>query len=326
MSRSLKTIRNLLFRIGSLAAIILIATQIYQVYQEFHSRTLSIELYWPLLLALVIVSGSIFQQIEAWLILMRSLEVSLPRHDARFGYSLSFLARYIPGTIWGYLSRSEWLWQNYQVSYLRSNYASLLEILSGVFSSLLAIGFGSLLTGAFAGYKGISLSFILIPFIFWLLLLSRFSFSARIKTLLHLESDRPDPITFRSWVFILFLLLVNWLYFGLCLFLVGWSMGAWKIDQFPSLWILLTTDYSIAWLAGFLVLFFPSGLGVREFVLTTLLVKHFQIAPGMAQGIALMMRLTMTLAELASLLVMAALKFYTDRALQTPKKNHTTFG
>lgn len=326
MSRTLLILRKLVFRLGSLAAVLLIAIQIYQVYQEFHSRTLSIQRYWPILLALGIICGSIFQQIEAWLMLMRSLEVTLPRHDARFGYALSFLARYIPGTIWGYLSRSEWLWQNYQVSYLRSNYASILEILSGAFSSLLAIGVGSLLTGSFAGYEGILLSIILIPFIFWLLILSRYSLSPRIKALLHLESDRPDHITFRSWIIILFLLLVNWLYFGLCLFLVGWSMGIWKIDQLPSLWILLTTDYSIAWLVGFLVIFFPSGLGVREFVLTTLLVKHFQIAPGMAQGIALMMRLTMTLAELVSLLVMTMLKFYTGRFVTTSKKNHTTFG
>ena len=308
MPRSSKIFRKLLFRLGSLAGIILISIQIYQVFQEFRSGTLSFYIYWPIILAMVIVSGSIFQQIEAWLILMRSLEVRLPRHDARFGYALSFLARYIPGTVWGYLSRSEWLWQNYQVSYLRSNYASLLEILCGIFSSLLAIGLGSLITGDLTVSKGLSISLILVPFIFWSLILSRFSFSRRIKGLLHLENDQPDHISFRRWSTTLLLLLVNWLYYGMVLFLVGWSMGAWRIDQLPSVWLPLTIDFSIAWLIGFLIIFIPSGLGVRELILSSLLVSHYKMAPGMAQSISLLMRFCITLAEVFSIVLFTIIR------------------
>ena len=80
------------------------------------------------------------QQVCAGVLLMRSLNIELPIHKARYIYSLSFLARYIPGSIWGYLSRSEWLLHDYQVSYASSNYGSILEVALAVSTGFCVLG------------------------------------------------------------------------------------------------------------------------------------------------------------------------------------------
>ncbi len=115
--------------------------QMFQAYQAFKSQEIFIQSYLPLWIAGLVIVISFLQQIAAWVLIMRSLHVHLPIHQARFIYSLSFLARYIPGSIWGYLSRSEWLLQNYQVSYTVSNYGSVLEVALAVSTGFFVIGF-----------------------------------------------------------------------------------------------------------------------------------------------------------------------------------------
>ncbi len=86
-------------------------------------------------------------------------------------------------------------------------------------------------------------------------------------------------------------------------FLVGYALGIWRVDQFSSVWTILTGDFSAAWLAGFFAIFIPSGLGVRELVLSSLLTSHFQLVEGVSRAIAVIMRLIMVLAEFATILL-----------------------
>ena len=53
------------------------------------------------------------------------------------GYSLSFLPRYLPGSIWGYLSRSEWLTQQFSIPFKYSNAISVVEIGATITANLL---------------------------------------------------------------------------------------------------------------------------------------------------------------------------------------------
>jgi hypothetical protein len=264
--------------------------------------------------------GSIFQQVEVWIILMRSLKIYLPPREARYGYLLSFLARYIPGTVWGYISRSEWLWQNYQVSYAKSNYVSLLEVILAVLGSFVAIGLGIIITGipissAWTGYL-----LILTPLIFWFILSSKYLLNL-------LKSNLPNQnlemsylnLSFLAWLGILAILLLNWFYYGLGLFLIGYAFGVWEISMLPHLWVLLTMDFSLAWLIGFIVVFIPSGLGLREFVLSSLLVSQFHLAVEVARGISLTMRLATTLAEIMCIVIVVLIRWnYRNSSVSDP--------
>ncbi len=150
MNPRLKTLRTVLFRLGILVGLALLAIQIFQAYQAFKSQVIFINNYLPLCLAGILITISFLQQIAAWSLLMRSLNIRLPAHKARFIYALSFLARYIPGSIWGYISRSEWLFQNYQISYTASNYGSILEVALAACTGIFVIGVCMLLNSTLA--------------------------------------------------------------------------------------------------------------------------------------------------------------------------------
>jgi uncharacterized membrane protein YbhN (UPF0104 family) len=60
----------------------------------------------------------------------------------------------------------------------------------------------------------------------------------------------------------------------------------------------VTGAYALAWLVGFVVVFAPSGLGVREATLVALLAPRFGIGP--ATVLALMLRFANVLGDLAA--------------------------
>jgi uncharacterized membrane protein YbhN (UPF0104 family) len=83
---------------------------------------------------------------------------------------------------------------------------------------------------------------------------------------------------------------------------------------------------ALAYVAGFVIVVAPGGLGVREFVLAALLTPQFeavlgpQAAPGMAVVVALVLRLTWTIAE-----VIVGLLLYAKKpALPPPVHHHET--
>jgi len=299
----LLTLRKILFRLGILAGLVLLAVQMYQAYLAFKTQVISIQNYLSLGIAALMIVISFLQQIGAWVLLMRSMNIQLPIHKARYIYSLSFLTRYIPGSIWGYLSRSEWLMQDYQVSYTASIYGSVLEVALAILTGLSVIGLSIIITGEIIPiWVGCLLFFS--PLLPWLIWFSKLTLPLRQRLTSYLNDDALGfSPRFNDWVKILSLLTLNWLYYGSGVFLVGHALGIWEINQLPSLGIILSGDFSAAWLAGFFVIFIPSGLGIRELVLSSMLVSHFQIAASVAQAISVIMRFTTVLAEFAAILL-----------------------
>lgn len=298
-------LRKIVLRLGILVGLILLSIQLYRSIIDFKSQTLVIKHYWALFIALLIILMHIFQYFENWMILLRAVKISLPNHEARYGYALSFLARYIPGSVWGYLSRSEWLWQKYQVNYSSSNFVSILEIIISIVSNLIATGLCYILISSEHYYSVLGFILILLPTIFWFLLPTRIPSLQRYKlTRNYLPNDWKKP-SFLNWLRPLLLLLVCWFYDGFVLFLIGVSFGSWQLNQWRILWAPLTKVFSVAWLSGFLIFFLPSGLGVREFVMTSQLLTYCQGDVATANGISIAMRLIMTSAELAYLAIFA---------------------
>jgi glycosyltransferase 2 family protein len=254
------------------------------------------------------------QQIGAWIILMRSLNIRLPINEARYIYSLSFLARYIPGTIWGYLSRSEWLWQKYQVGYMTSNYGSILEVALSVSTGFFLIGFCIAIHPFFVP-RWIGYILMILVFMPWLVWFSKISSPIKNKLAGYFDIEPHQFMPhFQEWMVVVFLLLLNWFYYGIGVFLVGLSIGIWQISQFPSVWIILTGDFSAAWLAGFFAIFIPSGLGVRELAMSVLLANQFHLATGVPQSISVMMRLITVLAEFVTILLTSFLYYAFKRS------------
>jgi hypothetical protein len=89
----------------------------------------------------------------------------------------------------------------------------------------------------------------------------------------------------------------DWLILGLGLFLLADTI----VPLEPALFVPLTAAFALAGTAGIAVLVAPSGLGVREGVLTLLLTPV--LGPGPSAVLAIMARLWSTAAEVASALV-----------------------
>jgi uncharacterized membrane protein YbhN (UPF0104 family) len=65
----------------------------------------------------------------------------------------------------------------------------------------------------------------------------------------------------------------------------------------PSEWFSFSAFYSLAWVIGFLILFVPAGVGIREVVLTMLLFTKSGMTLSTANGVAVVMRLCVLLSE-----------------------------
>lgn len=97
---------------------------------------------------------------------------------------------------------------------------------------------------------------------------------------------------------------LNWLLLGasLCALLRGWpGLG---FSQSASAWLHLSACLSFSYVAGFVVVFMPNGIGVREFMLTIFLAPEFvrggmdpAHASGQAALVVVILRLVWSVAE-----------------------------
>ncbi|MCX6045392.1 MAG: lysylphosphatidylglycerol synthase domain-containing protein, partial [Chloroflexi bacterium] len=236
-------------------------------------------------------------QILAWSVIMRALCAPLALPQAFQGYLLSFLPRYIPGTIWGYLSRNEWLAQHCGIGYATSSLASILEastLLLSVclFAVIYLIASPWKLLAALVCIGLLWLNWWVVP------RLARYLSKGRWQIQVN------DQHFIWLWLVGNLLYLLFWSIEGAALLLIGRALGTLNDAT------LLTGAFSAstAWAIGFLVLFVPTGLGVREATLSTLLTRFTQTLAGQAGTIAILSRLVLICAEL--LLVLFALPWH----------------
>jgi len=233
-------------------------------------------------------------QIGAWSILMRGLGCLLPWRHVVSGYTLSFLPRYIPGSVWGYVSRSEWLYQGYHVPYRLSNLGSALEIAGIVASNSLILAFSY----AWSFPALVRLAVILaLPLVLMAIrpIMGRLS---RRSAACSLPLKEISAIPLASWLLILALYLLLWLSHGIALWLL--ILAFHLPGQGPAQ---TTASYALAWLVGFIVPFAPAGLGVRELTLSTLLAGNAGLLGNQASALAVIVRFGSSLAELLWVLI-----------------------
>ncbi len=234
------------------------------------------------LVAIVVILVAYGLQIFAWTQLMRSCGYSIKPIPAAKGYIFSFIPRYIPGTVWGYWSRNEWLLNEFQIPYKASSMGSILEIVTGIVTAgIVSIYIVAQNVSIERNYAILAIGLLLLFF-----LVIRF-YAIKIMGLqvLHL-------------LIAIFVYFAFWVVYGISLF--------WFIQQMAHInvnFLDVTSIYSLSWLIGFLFIITPSGLGVREFVLSTLLTRQFFLPENEASFIALSIRFVIYLAELILLLV-----------------------
>ncbi len=282
---------------GIALGLLLLAQQAWQGYVALQQAQACVVRPRFLIMALGLYVVAYFVQMAAWAMIMRYLHAPLPPRAVVEGYAISFLPRYIPGSVWGYLSRNEWLAQTHAVSYSISTTASLVEaamllVTAGVLGGLYWLPAHydlSILAIAGLGILAAWLTWRIVP---WLVI--KINIGGR-----RIEIDLAQEHRMRLWSATTALYVGFWVLQGAALLLIARTLcGNLVLDIVPA-----TASFALAWAIGFLIIFVPAGLGVREWTLSALLVAFATLQPGQSTLIALISRLGLIGAELLILLI-----------------------
>ena len=289
--------RRILYTAGIVLGLGLLAQQAWLGFNALQSTQTCVARSTYLLAVLAAYVAAYFVQMAAWALIMRALHAPLAPQAVVEGYALAFLPRYIPGSVWGYLSRNEWLAQRHGVGYAISTTASLLE--AGMLVAT-ALWVGALfwlpqvwqvpllpVAVVVLGALGLWLLWQLTP---WL--------ARRMSK----QPEAMSPAPRQGWRLLsatTLLYLGFWALQGLALVAIAHALcGSMALAPFPAL-----AAAALAWAIGFLVLFVPAGLGVREWTLGALLVAFADIDPGQATLFAVVSRFGLIVAEVVVLAI-----------------------
>ncbi len=268
---------------------------LFQIYQSILSiSALSIRIDWEWIsfgfLAMFLL---IALQIFIWKQILNAMEIPLEYLQIARGYTLSLIPRYIPGSVWGYLNRSGWLNEQYHVPVSQGNVSSLLEVLQVILTAFMAL---FLFTGVLSGFSFWRFSLVLflvllLPILVW-----------KILSLPSILRNKwiPFKIRLSNWLIAVYSGLIQWVLLGLStISLLFGIQGAFPFENLTlQKGALVSFSYTFSWLAGFLVLFIPGGMGIRELSLSLFLTYLVSVPAGSSTWIAVLSRLLYSLAEL----------------------------
>lgn len=242
-----------------------------------------------LLLSGVAFAAFYFAQALGWWLLLRGFALRSPLSVATATWAKSILARYLPGTVFMFVGRA-WMCHAQGLPVDRVSAAMFYEQVLGVSSALVALAF----LFPFWQYRPETTALALLALPILVLLLHPRIFAplaGRVLGLLH----RPPlavVLRFASVVVLLGYYSATWALAGIGAWLLGKGTVGLTLDALP----VVVVAYALAYVAGMVAFVFPSGIGVREAVLTASLVRY--LPGGVALAWALLLRLWVTLIEL----------------------------
>jgi len=300
LGKSLKTSKNkvtnkrlffLLQRIGILIGVWLLIKQILLAVNQINTDFVTNRLLVNGLFSFIFAIAAIFFQILAWKLIMGVVNLKISMKSVIKGYIISFLPKYIPGTVWGYISRSEWLKQEFNQNYQDSLLGSFFELVIIFFSSFFIIALFFSLNS--------SMLILLIPILCYIGWLFCLPIANRIFLNLKITFSRIFEISKQKtilWFESLLSGIMMWLINGISLlFLIGIFIEI-QSDIYRFL-VTATFAFVLAWFFGFAVFFIPSGIGIRENILALLISGFFGLNPGQSAFIAIVFRLLIFLSE-----------------------------
>jgi uncharacterized membrane protein YbhN (UPF0104 family) len=243
---------------------------------------------WLTLSALVFLVLYLAQAV-AWWVLLRGFELYSPLTLAMATWAKSILARYVPGNVFMFVGRA-WMSHAQGLPVDRVSAAMVYEQALGVCSALLTVA----LLFPFWEYRpGVTaLSLLAIPVL--IALLHPRVFGPVAAWTLRLLRRPPLDVTLRFGIVLALLLyyVAAWLLAGLGAWLLARAVTGLEVDALP----IVVVAYALSYVVGMAAFIFPSGIGVREAVLTASLAR--QLPGGVALAWALLLRLWVTAIEL----------------------------
>ena len=201
--------------------------------------------------------------IAGWGIITRALRLNLSARHMFDGYVFAFLPRYIPGSVWGYVSRGEWMQRTCGASYSQSTAASLHGNLRAVWYGRVGRaggpGAGSLAAGSHWARR---------------LCLGRTLVAA---AALYLRRQQISTARLAvAWLLLFIIYALFWTVHGMTILMALQAVGTAAPLTLPA----AVFAFCSSWLVGFAAILVPAGLGVREMTLSALLQRMTTISAG----------------------------------------------
>jgi uncharacterized membrane protein YbhN (UPF0104 family) len=238
-------------------------------------------------LALVSVLLGLLMSMQAWRALLAGLGSPLPVPGAARVVFLGQLGKYLPGSVWPVLAQME-LGKTFRVPRHRSASASVLFMLLALLTGLLI----ALVMLPFTGTSSYLWAFAVTPVL--LACLYPRVLNKLMNRLLLLAKQPPleHPLSGRTLAMALGWSLAAWICFGVQIWLLTVRLGA----PIGSSLLLAVGGYAFAWSVGFIVVFVPAGVGLRDVLLVTMLSPV--VGVGGATAVALVSRVLTTAGDL----------------------------
>lgn len=213
----------------------------------------------------------------------------------------SQLTKYVPGRIWIALGRA-YLAQKEQIPKSKSVSSVILEtqllFLAALFSYFVTYAFG--FSQDILGFK---IHPLILAGLVILLLYPAWSEKAVAVIAKILKREYyPIHIGYKNFLVIFLVYLLNWVIQGVSFFFVINSIYSLNYSYLPY----IVSSYILAWMIGFIVIFTPGGLGIREGALTYLL--KFCMPLPLAIALSFLSRILITISEIIFMLVSLKLK------------------
>lgn len=230
-----------------------------------------------------------FAQAGFWWLLLRGCGAPGPFWPAASVWGKSILARYVPGNVFMFVGRA-WMSHSQGLAVERVTAAMVYEQALGVCGALLAVA----VLFPFWEYRpGVTaLSLLAIPVL--VTLMHPRVFRPLAGWALRAVHRPPLEVTlpFGTVLSMLCLFVLDWFVAGLGAWLLAHAVTGLTVDALP----IVIVAYALAYVAGMVAFFIPSGIGVREAVLTASLSK--ELPAGVALTWALLLRVWVTVVEL----------------------------
>ena len=298
-----------------LAQVVLVAAAVFFVAAYLVRSWASVKDYdWTLRpgwLALSAVAFLLFYVMQAvvWWLVLRGVAVRCDLLTAAATWAKSIPARYIPGNVFMFVGRA-WLSHDAGMPVDRVTAAMVYEQALGVCSALVTVG---LLFPFWEYHPGATaLSLLGIPVI--IVLLHPRVFGPLAGRALRVAHRPPLEVTLRFGAVcaLLAYFVVSWFVAGVGAWLLARAVTGLTVDALP----LVVVANALAYVMGMVAFFIPSGIGVREAVLTASLAR--QLPAGVALAWALLLRVWVTVVELAFVGIVAGLEAAVRRRRGTP--------
>ena len=237
----------------------------------------------------------------AWLILLKRLGLYRAGHLGDYAYIwwTSFLYRYVPGKVMLVIERAR-MGRTVGIPPVVGGglavVETLLAVLAGSAVSLFAVGYYAAGDGLaiFAFAAAAAVAVFLLPTVF-----------VRLKSSKSVQRRFPEldavKLSRRDLAIVLLPLVLHYLLLGLSFFFVARGFTALTLRDLPG----LTGIYALSHVISLVALIAPAGLGVREGALA---VQLYRLLPGgVAEALAIGIRVWFTLVELVSYLAVVVL-------------------